>query len=52
MTEAYRVGDELPPLQIPVTRTLIVAVLSPPATTRTCTTTPNWPGRRAHPTSS
>ncbi|MFD8107569.1 MaoC family dehydratase [Streptomyces microflavus] len=25
MTEAYRVGDELPPLEIPVTRTLIVA---------------------------
>ncbi|MFD7765212.1 MaoC family dehydratase [Streptomyces microflavus] len=25
MTEVYRVGDELPPLEIPVTRTLIVA---------------------------
>lgn len=25
MTRAYRVGDELPPLEIPVTRTLIVA---------------------------
>ncbi|MET8341832.1 MaoC family dehydratase [Streptomyces microflavus] len=25
MTEAHRVGDELPPLEIPVTRTLIVA---------------------------
>ncbi|MFE8973230.1 MaoC family dehydratase [Streptomyces cyaneofuscatus] len=25
MTEAYRVGDKLPPLEIPVTRTLIVA---------------------------
>ncbi|MFI8266957.1 MaoC family dehydratase [Streptomyces rubiginosohelvolus] len=25
MTRAYRVGDELPPLDIPVTRTLIVA---------------------------
>ncbi|MEU0356826.1 MaoC family dehydratase [Streptomyces cyaneofuscatus] len=25
MTEAYRVGDELPPLEVPVTRTLIVA---------------------------
>ncbi|MFJ7059566.1 MaoC family dehydratase [Streptomyces griseobrunneus] len=25
MTDAYRVGDELPPLEIPVTRTLIVA---------------------------
>ncbi|MFJ3435718.1 MaoC family dehydratase [Streptomyces cyaneofuscatus] len=25
MTETYRVGDELPPLEIPVTRTLIVA---------------------------
>ncbi|MCX4485875.1 MaoC family dehydratase [Streptomyces anulatus] len=25
MTQAYRVGDELPPLDIPLTRTLIVA---------------------------
>ncbi|GGW07910.1 acyl dehydratase [Streptomyces sp. TSRI0445] len=25
MTRAYRVGDDLPPLEIPVTRTLIVA---------------------------